>query len=68
MPRVMVVELGLHDDRPDIHANIENDDGPQANLGPATLAEVLHVKDKPEAKATDTSVGQTRLANKIGME
>lgn len=56
MARVMVVELGLHNDRPDIHANVENDDSPQANLGPATLAEVLHVKNKTEAKTSDAGV------------
>lgn len=56
MARVMVVELGLHDDRPNINANIEGDNGPQAYLGPAALAEVLHVQDKTEAKASDAVV------------
>lgn len=50
----MAVELGLHDNRPDIYTNVEDDDGVETNLRTAALAETLHVKDVAKTKAADT--------------
>ena len=50
----MAVELGLHDDRPDIYTNVEDDDGVETNLRTAALAETLHVQDIAKTKAADS--------------
>lgn len=55
MARILAVELSLYNDGPDIHADVEDDDGVEADLGTAALVEVLHVEDITEAKATDAS-------------
>lgn len=49
----MADELSLHNDGPDIHAYVEDNDDVQTDLGAAALAEMFRVKDIPEAKATD---------------
>lgn len=46
-------ESSLHDDGPDIHSDVQDDDGVETGLGAAALAEVLHVEDVPETKAAD---------------
>lgn len=53
MARIMADELSLHNDGPDIHAYVEDNDDVQTDLGAAALAEMFRVKDIPEAKATD---------------
>jgi hypothetical protein len=50
----MAVELRLHYNGPDVHTDVEEDDGVETDLGAAALAESLHVEDIPEAKAADT--------------
>jgi hypothetical protein len=52
----MAVKLGLHDNRPYVNANIKDHHGVKANLGPTTLAKVLHVEDITETKAADTGI------------
>lgn len=49
----MAIKLNLHNDGPDIHADIKDNDGVETDLGAAALAEVLHVEDIAEAKAGD---------------
>ena len=49
----MVKEPGLHDNRPDIYGNIQDDDCVEPGLGAVALAEVLHVEDVPETEAAD---------------
>ena len=49
----MAVELGLHDDGPDVHTDVEDDDGIKTNLCAAALAESFHVQDVAETKAAD---------------
>lgn len=58
MSRVVVIELGLHNDGPDIHADIENDNDIKAELGTAALAEAFHIEDETQAKASNTKSGQ----------
>lgn len=48
-----MVKSSLHNDGPDIHADIKNSDGVEADLGSAALTQVFHVEDKPKAKAAD---------------
>lgn len=48
------LEPHLHHNGPDVDAQVEDDDGEEANLGPATLRYVLHVEDETETKASDT--------------
>lgn len=50
---MIAVELGLHDDGPDIHADVEDNDGIETDLGAAALTEFFRVEDKAEAKAAD---------------
>lgn len=54
MTRIVVVELNLHDYRPDIDTDVEDDDGEETNLSTAALAEALHIENKAKAKAADT--------------
>ena len=49
----MAVESGLHDDRPDVHTQVQDDNQDKANLGPSSLAESLHVENETEAEASD---------------
>lgn len=49
----MALESGLHDNGPDIHADVEDDDSVETNLGAAALAKVFHVEDEAEAEAAD---------------
>ena len=49
-----MVELNLHDYRPDIDTDVEDNDGEETNLSTAALAEALHIENKAEAKAADT--------------
>lgn len=49
-----MVELNLHDYRPDIDTDVEDDDGEETNLSTAALAEALHIENKAKAKAADT--------------
>lgn len=49
----MAVKLDLHNDGPDVDADVKNDDGVEANLRTAPLAEVLCVKNKAQTKAAD---------------
>lgn len=58
MSRVMAIEPGLHNNRPDIHADIENDNDVKAELGTAALAEAFHIEDEAQAKASNTELGQ----------
>ena len=51
--RVMAVKSGLHDDRPDVHTQVQDDNQDKANLGPSSLAESLHVENETEAEAAD---------------
>jgi hypothetical protein len=51
----MVVELDLHNDRPNVHSDVKRHDGTETYLGAAMLTETLHVKDEAEAKAADAS-------------
>jgi hypothetical protein len=48
-----ILELCLHHNGPNIHAEIESNDSEKAQLGATTLADVLHVKNKAEAEASD---------------
>lgn len=52
----MTVEFHLHDDGPDVHADVEDDDGVEADLGAAALAHALHVEDESETKAANTKL------------
>ena len=49
----MVVELALHDNGPDVDADIKDDNSVETHLGAAALAEALHVEDETEAEASD---------------
>jgi hypothetical protein len=50
---VIVVEADLHDDTPDVDADVEDDDGVEAELGAAALREGFHVEDEAQAEAAD---------------
>jgi hypothetical protein len=54
MAGVMAVESGLHDNRPDVYADVEDDDDIETYLSAAALAEALHVEDEAEAEAADS--------------
>jgi len=54
-------ESGLHDNGPDIHANVKNDHGVETDLGAAALAEVFHIEDEAEAEAADADKKEARL-------
>lgn len=49
----------LHDDRPDVYTNVEDDDDVKTDLSAATLADGFHIKDKSKAKTADSD--ETRL-------
>jgi hypothetical protein len=51
--RVVAVEPGLHDDRPDVHTQVQDNNQNETNLGPSSLAQSLHVEDETEAEASD---------------
>jgi hypothetical protein len=53
LTRVVVLELCLHDNRPDIHTQIKGHDSDETDLCTTTLADVLHVEYKAETKASD---------------
>lgn len=53
----MPPELGLHDDGPDVHADVEDDDDVETDLCAAALAEVFQVEDVAEAEAADAGEG-----------
>lgn len=57
MARIMVVELDLLDNRPDIDTHIQKDNNVETDLGATTLIQVLFIEDEAETKATDTSEG-----------
>lgn len=58
MSRVMVIELGLHNNGPDVHTDVENDNDVKAELGTAALAKTFHIEDETQAKASNTRPGQ----------
>lgn len=49
----MALKLSLHNNGPDVHANVKHDDGVETDLGTAALSEVFHVEDIAEAKAAN---------------
>ena len=49
----MLVELGLDDDCPDIHAHVQENDSEETDLCASPLAETLHVKEEAKAKTSD---------------
>jgi hypothetical protein len=51
---VVGVEARLHDDAPDVHANVKDYNNIQPELRAAPLGQGFHVKDEAKAKATDT--------------
>jgi hypothetical protein len=51
--RVVAVESGLHDDRPDVHTQVQDNNQDKTDLGPSSLAESLHVENETEAEASD---------------
>ena len=53
--RTVGVELDLHDDRPDIHTKIEDDDYGEAVLSASPLADTLHIQDKSKTEASDNT-------------
>lgn len=57
MARIMVVELDLLDNRPDIDTHIQKDNNVETDLGATTLIQVLFIEDEAETKATYTSEG-----------
>jgi hypothetical protein len=57
----MVVELDLHNYRPDIHPDVQDNNREKTDLGAATLAETLHVQDETETKAANTSKRRDKL-------
>ena len=50
---VVAIEPGLHDNGPDIHPQVQNNNQDKTNLGPPSLAEPLHVENETEAEASD---------------
>ena len=48
-----MVEPGLHNNGPDVNANVKGDDGVETDLRAATLAEIFRVEDEAKAKAAD---------------
>ena len=51
----MAVEPSLHDNGPDVNANVKGDDGVETDLGAATLAEIFRVEDEAETEAADAN-------------
>lgn len=49
----MAVKPSLHNNGPDVNANVKGDDGVETDLGAATLAEIFRVEDEAEAKAAN---------------
>lgn len=50
-----MIELCLHDDRPDINPDVENDDGVETDLGTTALAETLHVENESKAETSNAN-------------
>lgn len=53
--RIVGLELDLHDDRPDVHTKIKDDDYEETVLSASPLADTLHVKDKSKTEASDNT-------------
>jgi hypothetical protein len=53
LARVMAVEPGLHDNRPDVHTQIQDNNQDKTNLCSPSLAESLHVENETETKTSD---------------
>lgn len=53
-----MVELDLHNNGPDIDADIEDDDSVEADLGTTALAETLHVENESEAETANADTHQ----------
>lgn len=54
MARIMVVELDLLNNRPDIDTHIQENNNVETELSATTLIQVLCIEDKPETKAANT--------------
>lgn len=49
-----MVKPGLHNNGPDVDANVEGDHGVETDLGTAPLAEIFHVEDEAKTKAANS--------------
>jgi hypothetical protein len=49
----VAVESGLHDDRPDVNTQVQDNNQDKTNLGSSSLAESIHIEDETEAEASD---------------
>lgn len=54
MARIMVVELDLLNNRPDIDTHIQENNNVETELSATTLIQVLCIEDKAETKAANT--------------
>ena len=52
LTRVVDVKLHLHDDGPDVHAEVEHDHRIKAELRPPPLANALEIQDEAEAETS----------------
>lgn len=50
-----MIELNLHNNGPDIDADIEDDDSVETNLGTTALAKTFHVENESEAKTANAN-------------
>ena len=57
MARVIVVELDLFDNRPNIDSHVEDDNNKETNLRATPLVHVLRVQSEAETKATHAKEG-----------
>lgn len=58
LPGTRGVEPRLHDDGPDVYAQVENYHCEEADLRPTTLADVLHVEDETKTETADAARSQ----------